>query len=33
MQQQPESRWSNGWYALALMLAVFVFGLRGLGSL
>ena len=32
MQQQPKRRWSNGWYGLALMLALLVFGLRGLDS-
>lgn len=30
MQQQPKRRWSNGWYGLALMLALLVFGLGGL---
>ena len=38
MQQQPKIsrnpkvRWSNGWYGLALALALLVFGLRGLAS-
>ena len=32
MSQFPKIRWSNDWYALVLMLAVLVFGLRSLDN-